>query len=530
MWWLLPVTLAVQTPDPIRLLAPDSGRVVDRARAIQEAFESDRHRKLPMVPTASGRCDERIGRFCYWYDDSDTTLPKEPELVKAARARLNLSLALAQADRPSSNWLLGQRVRYLVEHQQPDSGFAVAARCGAVPWWCSALAGLSLHVGRKFASADSAFDVALTEMPGELRCAWTDWSVIFESRAADEAKGLDCDGRRRFADSLFLLAKPLLSEPGNDLRTELLSRRTMAALLAFARSPHFIPWGWDMEELLLRYGWSTTWSVSDQSANPLEPRGVTGHQRSPAYQFFPTRNADRGWTWNLEPDRARFRYAPTYADRFVVTDDAQIARFPRGDSTVVVAGSADTRDAAMALTVIGHSPHNSVSARRDSSTGPGGLLVRLEGRPALVSLETRTHNDRHAAVTRLAYELEEPAGPLVVSDPLFFAIADDLPENLEDATIRALATNQISKKTPVGIYWEATGPTGDTLHVAVTVTKIRGGLLGRRGTPLTLQWQASGGAFELDLRRQKPGRYVVRLEARARGITATSRRAFTLLP
>ena len=135
--------------------------------------------------------------------------------------------------------------------------------------------------------------MSVPEMPGPLRCAWTDWSVILESRAADEAKGRDCDGRRRFADSLFLLAKPLLSEPGNDLRTELLSRRTMAALLAFARSPHFIPWGRDMEELLLRYGWSTTWSVGDQSANSLEPRGVTGHQRSPAYQFFPTQHADR---------------------------------------------------------------------------------------------------------------------------------------------------------------------------------------------------------------------------------------------
>ena len=437
MWWLLPAALAVQSPDPIRLLAPDSGQTVNRARALQEGFELDRRRKLPIVPTAAGRCDERIGRFCYWYDEGDTSLPKEPESVAAARARLNAGLAQAHADRPASNWLLGQRVRYLLEHREPDAALTVATRCGAARWWCRALAGLALHVAERFAGADSAFDLALAEMPAELRCAWTDWSVVLQSPLAEPAQSLDCDDRRRVADSLFLVAAPLLSEPGNDLRTELLSRRTMAALETFARSPHAIPWGRDLEELMLRYGWSTAWSVADRPVASLELPGVVGHHRSPAYQFFPARGKNGIWRWDLKPDRARFRYAPTYADRFTITDEAQMARFPRGDSTIVVAGTAHPPAGTVALTAIGPLPTNRATARIDSTAPLGGLMVRVPGEPGLASLETRTEKGRHVTVTRLVFDPKEHPGPLILSDPLFFVVEDDLPETLEAATARA---------------------------------------------------------------------------------------------
>ncbi len=527
MDWLLLAVLTVQPPSPSQLLAPDSGRAVNRARSAQEGFESDRRHRLPIRPTGGGRCEERIGRFCYWYDERDTSLPAEPEAVITARARLNLSLAEAHAERPGSNWILGQRVRYLLEHQRPEGALAVAARCGALPWWCSALAGLSLHLAERFADADSAFDRALAEMPIEVRCAWTDWTVVFDNPVAKRMAGQDCEGRRRLADSVLFLAKPLLSEPGNDLRTELLSRRTMAALLTHARSPHFIPWGRDLEELMLRYGWSTRWSVTDRPMSLAESPGVTGHQRTPAYQFFPSHRPGQPWRWDLSPDRARFRYAPSYADRFVLTDEAQIARFPRGDTTLVVAGSVRSPDTVVALTAIGTSGTRSV-ARTDSTTTLGGLVVRLAGRPAMAGLETRTHQGRRITATRVVFEPDSAPGSLILSDPLFFAVADDLPEALETAVARALPTNRFSKAAPVGIYWEATGATADSLAVTVAIIPVR---RGPRGRPtMSLQWRATGGAFELDLRRQKPGQYLLRLEARAGGTTATSQRAFSLLP
>jgi hypothetical protein len=139
----------------------------------------------------------------------------------------------------------------------------------------------------------------------------------------------------------------------------------------------------------------------------------------------------------------------------------------------------------------------------------------------------------------LDYGAEAFRGPLILSDPLFFAVSDDLPETLEAAAARALTTNRFSKETPVGIYWEGTGQNRDSLEVAVSIVPIRRGLLARVGerlslvkrrAPLTLQWQASSGAFELDLRRQKPGKYLLRLEAKAGGATATTQRPFILLP
>ncbi len=527
MDWLLLAALAAQPPNPSQLLAPDSGRAIARARTAQEGFESERRRRLPVIPTGGGRCEERIGRFCSWYDERDTSLPAEPEAVISARDRLNLSLAEADAERPGSNWILGQRVRYLAEHQRPVEGLAVAAQCGATPWWCSALAGLALHLAARFQSADSAFDRALAEMPAEVRCAWTDWTVVFDNPVAKQLAGQDCEGRRRLADSLLFLAKPLLSEPGNDLRTELLSRRTMAALLTHARSPHFIAWGRDLEELMLRYGWSTRWSVNDRPPSLAESPGVTGHQRSPAYQFFPTQRPGQPWRWNLSPERARFRYAPSYADRFVLTDEAQMARFPRGDTTLVVAGSVPGPDTVTALTAIGTSGQP-VVIRADSVTPLGGLVARLAGRPVMASVETRTRQGRQVAATRVVFEPDSTPGSLILSDPLFFAVADDLPESLEAAVARALPANRFSKRMPVGIYWEATGPGHDSLAVAVAIIPAR---RGPRGRPtMSLQWRATGGAFELDLRRQKPGQYLLRLEARAAGTTAASQRAFVLLP
>ena len=49
MDWLLLAVLAAQPPHPSQLLAPDSGRAVNRARSAQEGFESDRRHRLPLV-------------------------------------------------------------------------------------------------------------------------------------------------------------------------------------------------------------------------------------------------------------------------------------------------------------------------------------------------------------------------------------------------------------------------------------------------------------------------------------------------
>ena len=85
--------------------APDSARVLAQARAAQRAFEARRRHLLPIGSSGGGRCDERIGRFCYWYDEGDTSLPAEPPSVHEARARFLIELETFHRQLPNDDWV-----------------------------------------------------------------------------------------------------------------------------------------------------------------------------------------------------------------------------------------------------------------------------------------------------------------------------------------------------------------------------------------------------------------------------------------
>ncbi|HVG46423.1 MAG TPA: hypothetical protein VM890_16885, partial [Longimicrobium sp.] len=103
----------------VRAARPDSALVLRGARAAQASFERTRYRNLPWTESrgGGGSCDERIGRFCIYHDDTETdwTPPPEPEAVKRARAALVAALDRAAAATPGDAWIAGQRVRYLVQ-------------------------------------------------------------------------------------------------------------------------------------------------------------------------------------------------------------------------------------------------------------------------------------------------------------------------------------------------------------------------------------------------------------------------------
>jgi hypothetical protein len=62
---MLVTLLLVQT-----FAAPDSAAIRRDAVAAQAAFERTRRHHLPL--TSSGfRCEVQLGRFCYWYDESE---------------------------------------------------------------------------------------------------------------------------------------------------------------------------------------------------------------------------------------------------------------------------------------------------------------------------------------------------------------------------------------------------------------------------------------------------------------------------
>src|SRR5690606_33583542 len=98
------------------------------------------------------------------------------------------------------------------------------------------------------------------------------------------------------------------------------------------------------------------------------------------------------WVDLLEADRPRSRYGPSWIDRFESTDAFQLARFPRGDSSIVVGGiePGDALDGATRYDVAlaaGPGPGGAVVERRDSTASLAGLRVALQGDPIVASIE-----------------------------------------------------------------------------------------------------------------------------------------------
>ena len=90
----------------------DSTAALERARRLQSNFELRRRSLLPISNGAYyGRCEIRIGRFCYWYDPQEPKPPKEPEKLTAERDRLLDRLAEVSEVIPGDRWLSRLAVR-----------------------------------------------------------------------------------------------------------------------------------------------------------------------------------------------------------------------------------------------------------------------------------------------------------------------------------------------------------------------------------------------------------------------------------
>src|SRR5438874_11441274 len=159
-------------PGGWRIDGSDSLAVLRSARRAQEAYETTRRYNLPeQFGNWGDACGERFGQICAWSQGSvaDETPPEEPWRIRQARARLLAALDQAIATSPGDEWIVGQRVRYLLEDGQPGKAARAADECRSAWWWCEALSGLVRHVTGDFAGADSVFAVALAGMPDDER-------------------------------------------------------------------------------------------------------------------------------------------------------------------------------------------------------------------------------------------------------------------------------------------------------------------------------------------------------------------------
>jgi hypothetical protein len=523
-------------------MQPDSAALVSQARRAQAEFERVRMFLLPPgVASSGGRCDARIGRFCYWSGGGSAELPREPARIGRERARLLAVLDGVALALPGDGWVAGQRVRYLLEAGHAGAATDAARACRATAWWCAALQGLAEHEAGDYGSAERSFDAALSEMPDDEQCRWTDLSDLLEEPLRGRYRRLACGERRGLEARVWWLAQPLWSSRGNDRRTEHYARVTMARLLQHARSPYGL-WGDDERELIVRYGWPAAWE-RDDGGGTREPVYI-GHEPEPSFHFLPDARGFDDPALGDEPGLldskdALERYAPPYAARFLRLEPA-FATFRRGDSTLVVATwdvSGDTafqgsgREAAL---VLAREPGSlPVVERRAAARLEGALVAQAPWAPTLLSLELREPERRVAARGR-APALVPAAGVVALSGILLFEPGDSLPADLPAALERVHAGG-VRLGQRIGLYWEGYGLAAEAdLSTAVTVTPERSswlrrfaaavGLARRRGR-VRVEWRETAQptrgrtarALVLDLKGLDAGRYRIDVTVTSRG-------------
>ena len=529
---------------------------IETLRAAQEGFETFRRRNAPAFAVRSGpdRCDEQVGRFCYWYEEDGPSPPNESERITEARDRLIEQIDSVGRVYPNDRWVSGQRVRYLTEAGRYDEAIHAAQACTSREWWCGALRGFAFHVAGRFEEADSAYEGALRRMSDGERCAWRDLKLLLADDQLRAYREHDCTDRLPLEQRIWWLSRPMLSGRGNDARTEYYSRLMMANFVEDAPSAYAMGFDQDERELTLRYGWPIAWTKSPGVTPFGSEPSLVGHERTPAHPFLPARGVldnpassdSAGWrSKGIPPVRAR--YAPVYAKRLLPLEH-QSALFRRGDSALVVvawsvagdtelAAAADAGKLSSALVLTRGSERDAVVVRGEPLRRRGALQARSAWGSMLMSVEVAAPARQTLARARYGVRRSDaPQSRIQVSDIVLFEPYDGMPTSAEDVLPHMRTSERIVEGSRVGIFWEAynTNPTGEVIDVNITVAPASssGGWLARglralrrireaqpvsvgiqdisaRGSPVTAR------AVEVDLATLTPGRYLLQLELNA---------------
>ncbi len=501
---LLPVAALAQAA------TADSQEIIRQLRSAQARVERTRYRHLPVsFGYPSGRCDERVGRYCYWHnaDDSRSWEPAHRDVVRE-RNRFLALLDSASLLVPGDRWLVGQRVRYLVEADSIGAALVVAQNCRAEPWWCQALRGYAQHAAGDFEAAADGFTSALGAMSAERRCEWNDMSLLLRENLRKEYDELQCDDRDEFESLVWWLADPLYLVAGNERLTDHYTRLVLDEILSQSETVRRSRWRDDNRELLIRYGQIVGWERSRSRGASISSDNVVGHHRKGGLYLIPTARfvADLSTiepgTWDLEPERPRAAYAPPYATEMVWLVH-QISLFKRGDSAVVVAtfavpqpsnaaDSAPSEDADSLVAALVLAADWSAPPAEQRRLGQGSMAAVAPFAPTMVSVEVLSRRDSVAARARYWLDIPERIGPgdgpLSMSDILLFDGPPDSVQQLASVIEHALPPGPVERGARLGLYWEVYGVDAvpELATVSLTVEKKGKGIFRRAGEWLGL--------------------------------------------
>lgn len=564
--------------------APDSAELLAEARARQRDFERYRESRLrPAYDDGPRRCDDLVGRLCLIHgDEDDEAVPPEPPEVGMARRDLLQSLADVGDEIPGDRWVLGQRVYYLAEVGGWREIDRLLEGCGSDPWWCATLRGYAGQRQGSASAAEEAFREAFTTMPPDIRARFRRVRPLLDRDGQGVLDDLGDDERASFTRTLWVLSDPLYLVDGNDRLVEHWTRVTGTLIREDAEQAYDLPWGDDLEELLVRYGQEVGFSRVRSLAGELrgrDTRSILGHHDPRGRQFVPPTDVLREPiptpidAWHLEARTPFSAYTPAYAPEIDALD-AQVGRFRRGDSLLVVA--------AYRPTIRSDEPPTAEEPdeRRSESFDPFGPLVPSRGKgsagkesPApdlrgpvesgiflldsdgtvrgqkksddpegvwtlavptgryIVGLEVFAPEDRKAWRARGGVE-QSPLTPglAAVSDVLLLAGGEPVPESLDQALPRVLPTTHIGPGQAIAVGWEVYGlRPSESAVVTVGFTRHREGILQRVGQflriveteePIVVRFEDAAPdrlgtvfrALNVGLPDLEPGEYDIRVE------------------
>ncbi|HET7230242.1 MAG TPA: hypothetical protein VFJ16_09580 [Longimicrobium sp.] len=537
----------------------DSVRALRSARSAQAAFERVRFQHLDWTDDSGGgwSCDERIGRFCIWHNDTeeDWRAPPDHRDVAIARDTLIAALSRAAALTPGDAWVAGQRVRYLVESRRTADAVRAARECRAEAWWCRALEGYALHYARDYPAAEQAFTAALAAMPTAERREWDELSPVLVDADARALRRMDAATREATLRRLWWLADPFWMDAGNDRRTEHFSRFVADRFQDRARTTEGLFWADDLREILVRWGPPTGWErVRPRFHESGRPSVITHY--SPSFEFIPALRMARdpfaiqADEWKTDEKSGHSLYAPPGVRRFFPLPH-QVAVFPRGASVEVVAAFAMPPDSLPpsptlgAGLVLARGPDATPLVRAGRVSGTRGVF-RATAAPesTVVSIEAREAVSERAARARFGMDLRRPMGSgVTISDVLLLDVPTARPRSLDEAASIARGSTRFRVGDRLGLYWEVYGLEGKTDSVSFSVALARrppGGLrraaesigVARAASPVRLRWEeeAPGVAIAprslgISLPRLAPGEYVLEVAIRTRaGASAFTQR------
>ncbi len=539
------------------------------AKQAQAEFERARREGLGFSSGgATAEPDVQFGTIFYWNNNNDVPpRPEQPEIAVSRRKLLQSLNEAALAD-PTDDWVAGQRMKYSIEAKDFAGANAVVSDCKATAWWCTALTGLLKHVQIDAPGAERAFNSALAQMPEAQRCEWQNVAPWLHKADSLAYLAKSCDERLAVNKKIFWLGKPFAHLDGNDLRNELLARRTYDTI-EINTATVYGPWKPEFAQSQLRYGWPVAWSKQNTIINRRGDMvsNFIGHEPTPSHDFMPSDAAlahPFSATAQDYPFNARYaqmRYAPRYAPGGFQDLGAQLVRFRRGDSTLLVAtyvldGKARyERGRTRAALVLERGPDARVTrVVRDGQPLRGAIALNptVFRDTMLASVEVLSETRKFAGRVRTGVVPIEPDAML--SDLLLLAVkgadagAAGLAglATLESVLSAALGGTDIGDGQSFGVFWEYYGGPGATVTISITpmdsVSGFRklGSLFRLGGTPgggaslrIPDPAQPDGGPgrrLSLTMPEVKPGRYRLAVEVAAPGAQPARRELVLRVP